>query len=57
MTLHTKISFIKSGIRIFGFAFLPVNLVIAAILLIVAETLGVVEELPGTYKGTDTDGD
>jgi hypothetical protein len=45
---HTIISFVKSGIRIFGFAFLPVprfGLVVAACLLVIAESFGVIEEI------------
>ena len=59
MTLHTKISIAKSVLRIFGFAFLPVphfGLVVAAILLVLAESLGILEEvLPGVYAGTKTE--
>jgi hypothetical protein len=58
LTLHTKLSYIKSGIRIAGYCFLCVFgeplLTIAAGFLIVAETIGIVEELPGSYIGTDT---
>lgn len=43
--LHRAVSFIKSGLRILGFVFLPVDLVYAAIVLVVAEGLGVLEEL------------
>jgi len=42
---HTKMSFIKSGVRIVGFIFLPIELVIAALFLIAAEMLGIFEEL------------
>jgi len=42
---HQKISFIKSAVRIFGFASLPASLVLAAIFLIFAEVLGIYEEL------------
>lgn len=43
--LHQKISFIKSAIRILGYTFLWYNLDIAAILLILSEVVGVLEEL------------
>ena len=54
MTMHTKLSYAKSGIRIVGFAFLPVNLAVSAALLVIAEAVGILEELPGMYKGTKT---
>tara|TARA_R110000772_G_scaffold4988_2_gene17674 strand:+ start:378 stop:638 length:261 start_codon:yes stop_codon:yes gene_type:complete len=43
--LHQKISFLKSGIRILGYIFLPFSLVTAAILLILSEIIGIIEEL------------
>ena len=42
---HRIVSFIKSGIRIAGYAFIPFNLIIATILLIVSEVVGIIEEL------------
>ena len=42
---HQIISFIKSGIRILGYAFLPFNLVIATIILILSEIIGIIEEM------------
>ena len=42
---HQIISFIKSGIRIVGYAFLPFDLVIATGVLILSEVIGIVEEL------------
>jgi len=42
---HQIISFIKSGIRIVGYCFIPFNLVIAAIILVVSEIIGILEEL------------
>ena len=42
---HMYASFIKSGIRILGYCFIPFNLVVAAILLIISEAVGIVEEL------------
>jgi hypothetical protein len=43
--LHQKISFIKSGIRFAGYGFLPFNLWVAGGLLVIAEVIGVIEEL------------
>ena len=42
---HRRISFIKSGIRIVGYVFIPFNLVAATTLLVVSEVVGIVEEL------------
>ena len=42
---HQIISFIKSGIRILGYALLPFNLVLSVIFLILSEVVGIIEEL------------
>tara|TARA_R100000908_G_scaffold49701_1_gene24990 strand:- start:252 stop:482 length:231 start_codon:yes stop_codon:yes gene_type:complete len=42
---HKIVSFIKSGIRIVGYCFIPFNLGIATSLLISSEIVGIVEEL------------
>ena len=42
---HQIISFIKSGIRIIGYALLPFNLVASVIFLILSEIVGIIEEL------------
>lgn len=42
---HKIISFIKSGVRIVGYCFIPFSLVTATILLILSEIIGIVEEL------------
>ena len=42
---HRRVSFIKSGIRIIGYCFIPFNLITATILLIVSEGVGIFEEL------------
>jgi len=42
---HQIISFIKSGVRIVGYCFIPYNLVLATVLLVLSEVIGVVEEL------------
>ena len=43
--LHQIISFVKSGIRIIGYMFIPFNISVAVTLLIVSEAVGIVEEL------------
>jgi hypothetical protein len=48
-------SYVKSGIRMLGFmALMNHAFVIAGFVLVIAEALGIVEELPGMYKGTKT---
>ena len=42
---HQLVSFIKSGIRILGYCFIPFNLVVTTILLILSEVVGIIEEL------------
>jgi len=42
---HQIISFIKSGIRIVWYIFIPFDLVIAAIILVISEIIGIFEEL------------
>ena len=42
---HKYVSFIKSGVRILGYAFLPFNLVAATIILIFSEIIGIIEVL------------
>ena len=42
---HQIISFVKSAIRILGYGFLPFNLAIATIILILSEVIGIYEEL------------
>ena len=43
--LHQIISFVKSGVRILGYLFIPFNIGIAVTLLIVSEAVGIIEEL------------
>ena len=43
--LHQIISFVKSGVRILGYLFIPFNIGVAVTLLIVSEAIGIVEEL------------
>jgi hypothetical protein len=42
---HQIVSFIKSGVRIVGYCFIPFNLVVATTLLILSEVVGVIEEI------------
>ena len=43
--LHQIISFVKSAVRILGYILIPINLISAALALILSEVLGIVEEL------------
>jgi hypothetical protein len=63
MTLHTKLSYAKSAVRIVGYACLIIVGIVQEVpglwlgggLLLFAEILGIAEEAwPGAYKGTDT---
>jgi len=42
---HQMISFVKSGIRILGYMFLPFNISMSVTLLIASEAVGILEEL------------
>jgi len=42
---HQIISFVKSTIRIVGYIYLPINILVATGLLIMSEVLGIYEEL------------
>ena len=42
---HRRISFLKSGIRIVGYVFIPFNLIAATALLVMSEVVGIIEEL------------
>ena len=42
---HQIISFIKSGIRIIGYALIPFSLIYATFVLIFSEVVGILEEL------------
>ena len=42
---HQIISFVKSGIRILGYLFIPFDLGAAVALLVVSEAVGIVEEI------------
>ena len=43
--LHQIISFVKSGIRILGYIFIPFDLGAAVALLVVSEAVGILEEM------------
>ncbi len=43
--MHQIISFVKSGIRILGYGLLFVDVPTAAVVLIISEAVGIVEEL------------
>ena len=43
--LHQIISFVKSGIGILGYIFIPFNVDVAVTLLIVSEAVGILEEM------------
>lgn len=42
---HQEISFVKSAIRIFGYGLIPWSLFWAALVLIVSEWVGILEEV------------
>ena len=42
---HQIVSFIKSGIRIIGYALIPFSLIYATFVLIFSEVIGILEEL------------
>ena len=42
---HQQISFVKSGIRILGYIFIPFNIDVAVTLLVVSEAVGILEEM------------
>ena len=42
---HQQISFVKSGVRILGYIFIPFNISVAVTLLVVSEAIGIIEEL------------
>ena len=42
---HQIVSFVKSGIRIVGYCLIPFNLFAAALILVLSEAVGIMEEL------------
>jgi hypothetical protein len=56
MTLHTKLSYAKSGLRLVGYATLLWSIIAGVLILIASELIGIAEEAwPGAYEGTETD--
>jgi hypothetical protein len=56
MTLHTKLSYVKSGLRLVGYVTLLVSLAAGVAILVASELVGIAEEAwPGAYKGTGID--
>ena len=43
--LHQIISFVKSGVRILGYIFIPFDIGAAVALLVVSEAVGILEEM------------
>ena len=43
--LHKVISFIKSGVRIVGYILIPIDIKVAASVLIISEVIGIYEEM------------
>jgi len=56
MTLHTKLSYAKSVLRLIGYISLLGSIGVGVTILILSELLGIAEEAwPGAYKGTETE--
>jgi len=56
MTLHTKLSYAKSALRLVGYTSLLWGIGIGVTILVASELLGIAEEAwPGAYKGTETE--
>jgi hypothetical protein len=43
--LHQIVSFVKSGVRIIGYSFIPFSLTYATAALVISELIGIAEEL------------
>lgn len=43
--LHQIVSFVKSGVRIIGYTFIPYSLTYATAALVISELIGIAEEL------------
>lgn len=43
--LHTKISYLKSVVRMLGYLLLVINLELAVVILIISEIIGIAEEI------------
>jgi hypothetical protein len=56
MTLHTKLSYVKSVLRLVGYLTLLWSIPAGVVVLVMSELVGIAEEAwPGAYKGTRTD--
>jgi hypothetical protein len=56
MTLHTKLSYAKSVLRLIGYISLLWDVTTGVVILVLSELLGIAEEAwPGAYKGTETE--
>jgi hypothetical protein len=56
MTLHTKLSYAKSVLRLIGYVTLLGSICIGVIILVASELIGIAEEAwPGAYEGTKTE--
>lgn len=56
MTLHTKLSYAKSVLRLIGYISLLWGVVIGVVILVASELIGIAEEAwPGAYEGTKTE--
>ena len=42
---HQIISFVKSVVRMLGYCLLPIDLLVAAVILLISESIGIIEEL------------
>jgi len=42
---HRIVSFVKSGVRLIGYAFIPFDLFVATLVLIISEVIGILEEM------------
>jgi len=42
---HRIISFVKSAVRLIGYTFIPFDLMVATMILIISEVIGILEEL------------
>lgn len=60
MTLHTKLSYVKSFVRLIGYTLMFFSgntlVMLAGVTLFAAEAVGIAEEAwPGAYEGTKTE--
>jgi len=56
MTLHTKLSYAKSALRLIGYVTLLWSIIAGVLILVFSELIGIAEEAwPGAYEGTNTE--